>query len=151
MASRNACSYFCRNLKQFFGMECAVMCVTSASVYKVGEGLLLDASLQIPWRGGRGGWPWVRWPSTRTECQNLRVRSSVRRQHKVSRSELCWDFTQRRLVVCYWRFWATYRFHLQGSSSPRKLLGTRRYAIIWGMPSTAYLNVFGIILGLVDS
>jgi len=29
-----------------------MMCVTFASVYKVGKDLLLDASLQITWRGG---------------------------------------------------------------------------------------------------
>ena len=32
------------------------------------------------------------------------------------RSPLFWDFRQRRLVLCYWRFGATNRFHLQTSS-----------------------------------
>ena len=32
-------------------------------------------------------------------------------------SELFWDFELRRLLVCYRRFWTTYRSHLQGSST----------------------------------
>ena len=30
-----------------------MLCVTSVSVYKAGKDFLLDASLQIPWRGRR--------------------------------------------------------------------------------------------------
>ena len=94
VASRTACPYFCRNLKQFFGMKGAVMCVTSASVYNAGEDLLLDASLQIPWCGGRGWWTWVKWPSTRTDCQNLRVLSGL--------SPLFWQKVgQQGLAMCY--------------------------------------------------
>ena len=37
------------------------------------------------------------------------------------RSSLLWDFSQRRLVVCYVRLGTTYRFHLQGSSTPRRM------------------------------
>jgi hypothetical protein len=43
---------------------------------------------------------------------------------KTLRLELLWDGTQRRSVVCHRRFGTTYRCHLQGSSSPRRLLGT---------------------------
>jgi len=37
-----------------------------------------------------------------------------------TRSSLFWDVTQRRLLVIYRRFGANCRFHLQGSSSPRR-------------------------------
>ena len=43
------------------------------------------------------------------------------------RSLLFWDFTQRRLVVGYRRFGTTYRFHLQGSSSPVSFYGITSY------------------------
>jgi hypothetical protein len=36
------------------------------------------------------------------------------------RSTLCWDFTQRRMIVWYRRFGTTYRSHFQGSSSLRR-------------------------------
>ena len=32
---------------------------------------------------------------------------------------LFWDFTQRRMVLSYGRFWTIYQSHLQGLSSPR--------------------------------
>jgi len=39
-------------------------------------------------------------------------------------NEVCfiWEFTQHRLVILYRRFGENYRPHLQGPSSPRKLL-----------------------------
>jgi len=42
------------------------------------------------------------------------------------RSAIFWDFTQRRMVVSCRRFGTTYRYHLQESSSPRRLLDLRR-------------------------
>ena len=42
------------------------------------------------------------------------------------RSALFWDFMQHRMVVCYRRFGTTYRSHLQGSSSLRRMLPTFR-------------------------
>ena len=36
------------------------------------------------------------------------------------RSVLCWDLTQRRMLIPYRRFGITYRSHLQGSSSLRR-------------------------------
>jgi len=38
---------------------------------------------------------------------------------------LFWDFTQRRMVVCYRNFWKTYRSHLQGSSRYSSWTGGR--------------------------
>jgi hypothetical protein len=49
------------------------------------------------------------------------------------RYSLFWEFTQRRLVVRYRRFGTTYRPHLAGSSIPRRMLGTLRCPVIWGM------------------
>jgi len=37
---------------------------------------------------------------------------------------------QHRLVVCYQSFRTTYRFHLEGSSSPRRMPETLRYTVI---------------------
>ena len=37
------------------------------------------------------------------------------------RSALSWDFTQERMAIPYRRFGTTYRSHLQGSSSPRRV------------------------------
>jgi hypothetical protein len=37
-----------------------------------------------------------------------------------TRYALFWDFTQRRLVVCYGHFGTTYLYHLQGSSNPKQ-------------------------------
>ena len=37
------------------------------------------------------------------------------------RSSLFWDITRRKLVVGYRRFGKTYRSHLQGSRSPKRL------------------------------
>ena len=54
------------------------------------------------------------------------------------RSLLFWYVTQRRLVLCYWRFRTNYWYHLQGSSSPSLFLwhqqmlhfyGTRIYCV----------------------
>jgi len=47
------------------------------------------------------------------------IESELSSRHTL-KSELIWDFTQRRMVVWYRRFGATYRSHL-GSSSPRRL------------------------------
>ena len=38
------------------------------------------------------------------------------------KSALFWDFTQRRMVVCYRLFGTTYRFQLQVSGSQASLL-----------------------------
>jgi hypothetical protein len=37
------------------------------------------------------------------------------------RSALFWGITQRRVVILYWRFGTTYRSHLQGPKSPRRV------------------------------
>ena len=36
-----------------------------------------------------------------------------------TRSALFWNFTQRRMAVCYRRFGTNYQSHFQGSSSPK--------------------------------
>jgi len=41
------------------------------------------------------------------------------------RSALVWDFTQHRMVVSFWHFGSTYRFHLQGSSSQKTWIWNR--------------------------
>ena len=55
-------------------------------------------------------------------------------------SALLCDFTQRRMVVSYWRFGTTYRSHLRGLSNPRRMpehLGTpcSRYSPWNALPS----------------
>jgi len=45
------------------------------------------------------------------------------------RSALFWYFTQCRIAVPYWRFWATCQSHLQGPSSPRRRLEGRTYRL----------------------
>ena len=51
-------------------------------------------------------------------------------EYEGNRSSPFWEVTQRRLVVIYRRFGTTYRSHLQGSSSPRRMPGTMRCAVI---------------------
>jgi hypothetical protein len=59
------------------------------------------------------------------------------------RSVLFWDFTQRRIVFPYQRFGATYRSHLQGSSSP--LLIEKKTLIVFVYTYNVFFDVNGEI------
>jgi hypothetical protein len=55
------------------------------------------------------------------------------------RFSLFWCVTQRRLLLSFWRFGTSCRYHLQGSSIPRGIVGSRTEACNLRLQETAHL------------